>query len=63
MYMYASCLMINAVLKVCNIQRTPVSVNGNFNLTFPVFFSSMLIYLKPNVNKDQINCSIIRTAL
>ena len=31
MYMYASCL--NEVLKVCNIQRTPVSVNRDFNLT------------------------------
>ena len=59
--MYASCL--NEVLKVCNIQRTPVSVNRDFNLTFPVFFSLMLIYLKTNVNKDQINCSIIRATL
>ena len=59
--MYASCL--NEVLKVCNLQTTRVSVNRDFNLTFPVFFSLILIYLKTNVNKDQINCSIIRTAL
>ena len=59
--MYASCL--NEVLKVCNLQTTRVSVNRDFTLTFPVFFSLMLIYLKTNVNKDQINCSIIRTTL
>ena len=46
--MYASCL--NEVLKVCNLQTTRVSVNRDFNLTFPVFFSLMLIYLKTNVN-------------